>query len=133
MSAGLVILILKIAVVTVTLLFASSLVALVRGNYRLHGQINVVFFVLTLSALLGLEVIARVLSPDMFSEHFENTKSWEALKTHLCFAMPAALVLPFMLYTGKTHKRRVHILLAILFVGLWTGTVITGVFFLPHE
>jgi uncharacterized membrane protein YozB (DUF420 family) len=133
MSAATVILTLKIAVIAVTLLFAASLVALWRGKYRLHGQINVAFFILTLAALLGLEVVARILSPDMFSAHFEQTGSWEALQIHLSFALPAALVLPLMLYTGKTHKRRAHIGLAIVFVALWTGTVITGVFFLPHE
>jgi hypothetical protein len=47
--------------------------------------------------------------------------------------LPAAVLLPFMLYTGKTHKRRAHIGLAIAFVVLWIGTVVTGVFFLPHE
>jgi hypothetical protein len=133
MSAETVILILKIAVIAVTLIFAASLVALARGRYRLHGQINVVFFVLTLAALLGLEVIARILDPEMFNEYFaRHPGSWETLKIHLCFSLPAAVVLPFMLYTGKTHKRQVHIMLAILFVLLWTGTVITGVFFLPH-
>ena len=133
MTAETVILTLKIAVIAVTLLFAASLVALARGKYRLHGQINVAFFVLILSALLGLEVIARIIDPEMFSEYFaRHPDSWEALKVHLCFSLPAALVLPFMLYMGKTHKRRAHLILAALFVVLWTGTLFTGVFFLPH-
>ena len=36
-----------------TVLLAASLTALARGNIRLHGRINYVFFALTLIALLG--------------------------------------------------------------------------------
>ena len=67
--AGTIILILKIAVTAVTVLLCASLVALARGNYRLHGRINIVFFVLTFLAVVGLEVVARVLSPTLFAEH----------------------------------------------------------------
>ena len=42
LSAPTIILTLKIAVIAVTLLFLSSLWPLSRGNYRLHGRINVV-------------------------------------------------------------------------------------------
>jgi hypothetical protein len=48
------ILLLKAAVLAVTVLFLVSLVALARGQYRLHGRINMVFFALTVAALLGL-------------------------------------------------------------------------------
>jgi hypothetical protein len=133
LSAETIILTLKVAVVAVTVLFLASLLALVRGKQRLHGRINWAFFLLTMTALLGLEVIARLLSPDMFSEYFTRTDSWNALVVHLCFALPAAVTLPFMLYTGARHRRQVHIALSVLFTILWTGTFITGIFFLPHQ
>ena len=133
LSAGTVILALKIAVIGVTLLLLASLWALSRGNYRLHGRINKVFFLLTLLALLGLEVVARLLSPDLFNDYFTERNAWTALAVHLSFALPAAVMLPFMLYTGLRHKRQAHTALAIVFIILWTGTFITGVFFLPHD
>ena len=132
-NAGIVILILKIAVIAVTVLLAASLAALWRGNYRLHGRINVVFFILTLAALLGLELIARVLDPDMFAEHFERHQAKTALTTHLAFSVPSAVLLLAMLPTGWRHQRRLHIGLGIVFLCFWTGTFITGVFFLPDE
>ena len=124
---------LKVAVITVTLLLLASLVALARGNYRLHGRINRAFFVLTLSALVGLEVIARILEPDLFEKFIADREAERALLIHLTFSMPAALILPFMLYTGLKHKRKVHLALAMVFSILWTGTFVTGVFFLPHR
>jgi uncharacterized membrane protein YozB (DUF420 family) len=132
LHAGTVILILKIAVIAVTVLLAASLAALWRGNYRLHGRINVVFFVLTLTALLGLEVVARVLDPEMFGEHFQRHQAEDALWTHLAFSLPSAGLLLLMLPTGWYHQRRLHIVLGLVFLGFWTGTFITGVFFLPH-
>ena len=45
----------------------------------------------------------------------------------------AAILLPIMLYTGLTHRRRIHLGLAILFSILWLGTFVTGIFFLPHD
>jgi hypothetical protein len=132
LTAENVILTLKIAVIVVTLIFLSSLVALARGNYRLHGRINLVFCMLTLAALLGLEVVARLVDPDLFIVHFNRTQAWEALSIHLCFSVPAALILPLMLYTGLRGQRSTHLTLAVIFVILWTGTFITGVFFLPH-
>jgi hypothetical protein len=133
MNAGYVILILKIAVVTVTVLLIASLVALARGKYRLHGQINTVFFFLTLAALLGLEGIARLLSPALFSQYLEDHHAMHMLRIHLAFSMPSALLLFLMLATGKMHRRSWHIGLGVLFLALWTGTFITGVFYLPHE
>jgi uncharacterized membrane protein YozB (DUF420 family) len=132
LTAENVILTLKIAVIGVTLIFFGSLVALARGNYRLHGRINLAFCVLTLAALLGLEVVARLVEPDLFKEHFTRTQSWKALYVHLCFAVPSALALPLMLYTGLRGVRSLHLGLAWVFVVLWTGTFVTGVFFLPH-
>lgn len=125
-----VILILKVAVATVTVLLLASLVALLRGNYKLHGRINVVFFVLTVSALLGLEVLVRLLDPHVFDYFDESTR--RALYIHLGFSLPAAVLLPVMLFTGRTHRRRVHLALAAVFSVLWLGTFITGIFFLPH-
>ena len=132
-TAGLIILTLKIAVVAVTVLLLASLVALWRGRYRLHGLINKAFFVLTLTALVGLEVIARLLAPELFLEHFEKHQARAALGTHLAFSMPAALLLFIMLFTGVRRQRRVHIALGIVFLVVWTGTFVTGVFFLPHQ
>jgi uncharacterized membrane protein YozB (DUF420 family) len=133
LSAPLIILTLKIAVIAVTVLLLASMIPLLRGNYRLHGRINLVFFGLTITALVSLEVVARLLSPEMFSEYFTQTDAWNELVIHLSFSLPAAIMLPLMLYTGLTHKRRMHIALAVIFGVLWTGTFVTGVFFLPHE
>lgn len=132
LQAGTVILILKIAVVAVTVLLAASLTALWRGNYRLHGRINIVFFVLTLAALLGLEVIVRVLEPAIFDEHFKEPAAKTALWVHLWFSMPSAALLLAMLPSGLRHYRKLHIGLGLVFLGFWMGTLVTGVFFLPH-
>jgi uncharacterized membrane protein YozB (DUF420 family) len=133
LHAGTIILILKIAVIAVTGLLAASLTALWRGNYRLHGRINIAFFSLTLAALLGLELIANVVSPGLFQEHFERVNAQSALQTHLSFSIPSAALLLVMLPTGLLHYRRVHIGLGLTFLCFWIGTFITGVFFLPHE
>lgn len=133
MQAGLIILILKIAVAAVTVLWLASLVALVLGRTRLHGRINIVFFVLTLAALLGLEVIAHLISPGLFDQFLEDRDAKGILYIHLCFSLPAAGVLFVMLFTGLKHKRNFHIATGILFSLLWIGTFITGIFFLPHE
>jgi hypothetical protein len=133
MTAGVIILMLKVAVVAVTVLLAVSLSALWRGNYRLHGRINWVFFVLTLAALVGLEFITRLVSPGLFQEFFERHGARDALRIHLSFSVPAALLLGVMLLTGVRHRRNWHIGLGVVFLILWAGTFITGVFFLPHE
>jgi hypothetical protein len=125
-----VILTLKIAVAAVTLLLLLSLAALAAGKYRLHGRINMVFFGLTLTALLGLEVLLRGVDPQLFDYFDEDAR--HALTIHLSFSMPAALLLPLMLFTGVTHRRRVHVMLAALFGIFWIGTFVTGIFFLPH-
>ena len=134
MNAGIVILVLKIAVVTVTVLLAASLTALARGNIRLHGRINYVFFALTLAALVGLEVIVRLLEPDLMNEFFDrHPGAAEMLRIHLMFSMPAAALLFVMLFTGLKRFRTVHIGVGVLFLILWTGTFVTGVFYLPHQ
>jgi hypothetical protein len=124
---------LKIAVVLVTILFLLSLTALARHKYRLHGRINLAFFILTMVAVLGLEVLIRVYTfvtgEDLFK--YLDTSAPYAMTVHLCFSIPAALVLPCMYFLGRTHRRSLHIGLGILFSVLWTGTFITGIFFLP--
>jgi uncharacterized membrane protein YozB (DUF420 family) len=129
-----VILTLKVAVFAVTVLLLCSLAALARGNYRLHGRINVVFFTLSLMAVLGLELVARVLIPADFETYItQNPTVHEALKTHLWFSVPSTFLMPAMLYTGLKGHRTVHLTFAGLFAILWTGTFVTGIFFLPHN
>jgi uncharacterized membrane protein YozB (DUF420 family) len=131
MDGPFVIVILKVAVGLVTLLLLLSLVALVRGNVRLHGRINLVFATLTLTAVLGLELLVRVINPELF--RYFSPETLHALRVHLCFSVPSALLLPVMLYTGLKHHRNVHLALAVFFSVLWIGTFITGIFFLPHD
>ena len=133
LTAELVILSLKIAVLAVTALLIASLVALARGRFRLHGRLNTIFFALSLTALVGLEVIARGLEPDIFREFFDRTDAWNALYIHLSFSVPVTILLPIMLLTGMRHRARWHVGLSVLFLILWTGTFVTGVFFLPHQ
>jgi len=132
LTASNVLLALKVAVILVTVLLVASLAALARGNVRLHGRINLVFFTLTLVALLGFEVIIRIIDPRIFEALVADPAVRKALNIHLCFSVPSALLMPAMLYTGLTHRRTVHLTLAALFGVLWIGTFITGVFFLPH-
>ncbi len=126
-----VILALKIAVALVTVILLASLVALLRGQYRLHGRLNLVFFILTLAAVLGFEVVIRVLRPEVFDYIKNNEDLNQALRIHLCFSVPALLLMPAMLYTGLTHQRRLHLTLATLFAVAWAGTFVTGIFYLP--
>ncbi len=125
-----VILTLKIVVGGVTLIFLTSLIALARGQYHLHGRINMVFFVLTMIALLSLELVVRIIDPSIFDYFDERTR--QILTVHLCFSLPSAAIMPLMLFTGLTHRRRWHLTLATVFAVLWIGTFVTGVFFLPH-
>jgi uncharacterized membrane protein YozB (DUF420 family) len=126
-----VILALRVAVGAVTVLLLAALLAVARGNFRLHGRINLAFFVLTLTALLSLEFVTRVVAPDLFTNYFTAYPEKRlALRVHLGFALPAAVLLPLMLYTGLSHRRNWHVALAVPFGALWAGTFITGVFFL---
>ena len=126
-----VILALKIAVATVTVLLIAAIIAVARGNSRLHGRINLVFFTLTLMAVLGLELVVRILAPDVFDYINKDADLRYALNRHLWFSVPSTFVLPAMLYTGLKGYVRVHLSLAACFVVLWTGTFVTGIFFLP--
>jgi hypothetical protein len=125
-----VILSLQIAVVAVTLLLLASLIALAAGKQRLHGQINRVFFVLTLIAVLGLELVIRLVSPEVRDYVHRSEESRAALNVHLWFSVPSALLLPLMMYSGQTHRRRLHLTCAFFFAILWTGTFVTGLFYL---
>ncbi|MHB1425632.1 MAG: DUF420 domain-containing protein, partial [Gemmataceae bacterium] len=126
-----VILTLKIAVATVTVLLIAAVVAAARGNYRLHGRINLVFFTLTLMAVLGLELVVRLIAPEVFDYINNDSALRQALNRHLWFSVPSTFVLPAMLYTGLKGYVRVHLSLAACFAVLWSGTFITGIFFLP--
>jgi uncharacterized membrane protein YozB (DUF420 family) len=124
-----VILALKIAVGAVTLLLVASLTALLLNKPRWHGRINIVFFVLTVAALVGFEGVTRLSNPDIFNDYPNNSlREW--LPIHLCFSVPSALLMPVMLFTGLRGYRQVHLYLAGIFTVLWTVTFITGIFFL---
>jgi hypothetical protein len=124
-----IILTLKVLVIAVTVLLLASLAALALKRPRLHGQMNTVFFVLTLATVLGFEILLQFVD---VSANFDAAAR-QSLRVHLWFSVPSAVLLPAMLYTGKTHRRQTHIALAIAFSILWTGTFVTGVFFLPHQ
>jgi FtsH-binding integral membrane protein len=124
-----IILTLKVLVIAVTGLLLASLVALAMKRPRLHGQINTLFFVLTLATVIGFEVLLQFVN---VSANFDDSAR-RALRIHLWFSVPSALLLPVMFYTGKTHRRTTHIACAIAFSLLWTGTFVTGVVFLPHQ
>ncbi|MCE9564094.1 MAG: DUF420 domain-containing protein [Planctomycetes bacterium] len=124
-----IILTLKVLVATVTVLLVASLIALLLKRPRLHGQINTLFFVLTMATVFGFEVLLQFV--DVSAAFNDATR--EALRVHLCFSIPSALLLPIMLYTGKTRRKSVHIAFGIVFGIVWAGTFVTGVFFLPHH
>ncbi len=130
-TPGLVILTLKVAVGAVTLLFIAAVIAIARGRKKLHGQINRVFFALTVVTVIGFEVIIRVVNPALTDGFTPGQHT--ALRIHLGFSVPATVLLPAMLFTGRRHLRRVHLPLAVLFTILWAGTAITGIGFLPHH
>lgn len=117
-----IILTLKVLVVTVTVLLLASLVALVLKRPRLHGHINTVFFVLTMLTVVVFEVLLQ--SIDVSAAFDEAAR--QALRTHLWFSVPSALLLPAMLITGKMRLKRLHLVIAAAFALLWTGTVVTG-------
>ena len=124
-----IILTLKVLVATVTVLLLASLVALAMGKPRLHGHINTVFFALTMLTVFGFEVLIQFGVP--VTSAFDDAAR-EALGIHLCFAVPSAILLPVMLFTGKTRRKSTHIAFSIVFSLMWAGTFVTGIFFLPH-
>jgi len=130
LTPGAVILALKIAVATVTVLLAASLVALAAGKPKWHGRINTVFFILTATTVLGFEAVIRLVRPDLTAGF--TAEQHDALAIHLRFAVPAAIMLPAMLLTGMRELKTLHRLLGVVFLALWIGTFVTGIFFLPH-
>ena len=130
LSPGTVILGLKIAVAAVTVLLLASLVALAAGRPRLHGRLNTVFFALVAATVIGFEAIIRLVLPNLTAGFTPGQR--EALNIHLSFSVPATALLPAMLYTGTRGLRTGHVALAVVFLALWAGTVVTGLFFLPH-
>ena len=117
-----IILTLKVLVVTVTVLLLASLVALLLKRPRLHGHINTVFFVLTMLTVAAFEALLQWVN---VSATFDDAAR-RALRTHLWFSVPSALLLPAMIVTGKMRRKQLHLALAAVFLLLWTGTVITG-------
>ena len=117
-----IILALKVLVVAVTILLLASLVALALKRPRLHGHINTAFFVLTMTTVIGFEVLLQQV--DVASAF--DPAARRALHTHLWFSVPSALLLPAMIVSGKMRLKRLHLVLAAVFSALWTGTVITG-------
>lgn len=124
-----IILTLKVLVSAVTVLLAGSLVAIAAGRRKLHGRINTVFFILTLTTVAGFELLLQFV--DVKSAFDEPTR--ESLRIHLYFAVPSAVLLPAMYLTGRLGRRALHLGLAVLFLILWIGTFVTGVFFVPHR
>lgn len=123
-----IILTLKVLVTAVTVLLVSSLVALAAGKPHWHGRINTAFFILTMATVAGFEVLLQFV--DVKSAFDPATR--EALRIHLYFSIPSAIMLPAMFLTGIKRRKKLHLALSVIFVSLWSGTFITGVFFLPH-
>ena len=117
-----IILALKVLVVAVTVLLLASIAALLLKRPRLHGHINTVFFVLTMATVAGFEALLQWVD---VSATFDLAAR-AALRTHLWFSVPSALLLPAMLVTGKMRLKKLHLVLAVVFAVLWTGTVVTG-------
>ena len=121
---------LKVLVTAVTLLFAAAVAAIAAGRKTLHGRLNTAFFVLTATTVVGFELLLRF-GVDVSSTFSPEAR--QALRIHLGFAVPAALLLPVMLWSGATQRRRLHLPLAVAFTLLWAGTVFTGLVTLPHR
>jgi len=124
-----IILTLKVLVTAVTILFAAAMLALILGKKRLHGRLNGLFFVLTMTTVVAFELLLRF-GVDVTSTFSDEARA--ALRLHLLFAIPSALVLPAMMLSGARRWKLFHIACGVLFLLLWTGTFVTGVFFLPH-
>lgn len=124
-----VILALKVAVSAVTVLLVAAVVAVVLRHKRLHGRLNVAFFALTMTTVVLFEVVIRLVNPALTAGFSPETR--HALNVHLCFAVPAALLMPVMLWTGLSGRAWLHRPLSLVFAAVWLGTFVTGVFTLP--
>lgn len=123
-----IILTLKVLVSAVTVLLLAALAALAAGRPRLHGRLNTAFLVLTLSTVAGFELLLQFV--DVKAAFDPDTRA--ALRVHLWFAVPSAVLIPVLWVLGQTGRKRAHVALAAAFAALWAGTVVTGLFFLPH-
>jgi hypothetical protein len=125
-----IILTLKILVSTVSLLYAAAVIAIVMNRKKLHGRLNTAFFFLTMTTVVGFELLLRI-GIDVAATFSEE--ALQALRVHLCFAVPSAILLPVQFVFGVRHWKKMHIATGVLFTLFWIGTFITGVFFLPHS
>jgi uncharacterized membrane protein YozB (DUF420 family) len=130
LSGPTIILTLKVLVSAVTVLFVAAVVAIGTGRKKLHGRINTAFFILTMTTVIGFELLLR-LGTDMTATF--SPEALQALRVHLYFAIPSAVLLPLMFLSGKLHWKFLHAAMGCLFTVLWVGTFVTGVFFLPHD
>ena len=78
-----IILTLKIAVAAVTVVLIAAVIAVARGNYRLHGRLNLVFFTLTLMAVLGLELVVHLIAPEVF-DYIKNDSELRRASSGIC-------------------------------------------------
>jgi hypothetical protein len=122
---------LKVAVALVTLILIASAIALVVKKPRLHGILNTLMTLLTLAAVVIFEVIIRFMGVDV-KEHM-NDDAKAALKIHLCFVIPLTPFLIWMLISGWKRRIKMHLAVSVIFLTLWIGMFITGMFFLPHK
>lgn len=130
LTGPVIILALKIAVGAVTVLLLVALWALARGKYWLHGRLNTLFTVLTLTAVVVFEGLLQA-GVDV-TGHFTPADR-VALYVHLGFVIPLIPVMLLMTWSGWRHRGHLHVRLGIVFLVLWTGMFVTGVFFLPHS
>lgn len=125
-----IILTLKVLVTAVTALLLAAVWAVATGRQRLHGRLNLIFFALTMATVIAFEALLRF-GADVTAGFSPEAR--RALQVHLWFAVPSAVLLPLMLWSGLTGRRRLHLPLAAAFGLLWAGTFVSGVFFLPHS
>jgi uncharacterized membrane protein YozB (DUF420 family) len=133
LTPTLVILSLKYAVGAVTVLLVFSLIALAKGKIKLHGKINLAFFILTVAALFLFEIVVRMIDPSLFSGLWKNAELAKSLKIHLCFAVPSAFLMGIMLFTGLKKLKLWHRRVAVVFLVCWVGTFYTGIWWLPNH
>lgn len=121
---------LKVAVALVTLILIASGICLAMKKPRLHGILNSILTMLLLVTVIVFEVLIRIVGIDVKAHMNEQARF--ALKIHLCFVIPLTPILLWMLITGWKRRIRMHLAVSVLFLILWTGMFITGMFFLPH-
>jgi len=125
-----VILLLKFAVGLVTALLIASAVALAVKKPRLHGILNSVLTLLILVTVVLFEVVIRFMGVDVKAHMNEDARF--ALRIHLCFVIPLTPILLWMLISGWKRRIRMHLAVSVLFLILWIGMFVTGMFYLPH-